>query len=150
MLIHHAPWAAMTAPLFTPERAEAAAVRHWGRHEAQRLAVCVTRGIYPEDEAKRELATHLAWHAQRAKIHSFSCQALAADMLADEVAIIEERLDDVLRRMADAAERVLRANPLDRHGAAHAAADICRAEDVPIALIETAFRFALWRTKRRA
>jgi hypothetical protein len=140
----------MTAPLFTPERAEAAAVRHWGRHEAQRLAVCVTRGIYPEDEARRELATHLAWHAQRAKIHSFSCQALAADMLEEAVGIIEERLDDVLNRMTAAAERILRANPLDRRAAAHAAADICRVEDAPIALIEKAFRFALWRTRRQA
>jgi hypothetical protein len=140
----------MSEPLFTPERAEAAAVRHWGRSEAQRLAVCVTRGIYPEDEAQRELATHLAWHAQRAKIHSFSCQALAADMLEEEVAIIENHLDDVLNRMTAAAERVLRANPLDRRAAAHAAADICRDEDAPIALIEKAFRFALWRTRRQA
>jgi hypothetical protein len=150
LLIHHAPWATMTAPLFTPERAEAAAVRHWGRHEAQRLAVCVTRGIYPEDEAQRELATHLAWHAQRAKIHSFSCQALAADMLADEVAIIEERHYAVRSRMIDAAEAVLRANPLDRLAAAYAAADIARVEQVPVDLVDAAFNIALWRIKRRA
>jgi hypothetical protein len=140
----------MTAPLFTPERAEAAAVRHWGRHEAQRLAVCVTRGIYPEDEARRELATHLAWHAQRAKIHSFSCQALAADMLEEEVAIIESHQYAVRGRMIDAAEAVLRANPHDRLGAAHAAADIARAENMPVELLDAAFNIALWRIKRRA
>jgi ferredoxin-thioredoxin reductase catalytic subunit len=140
----------MTGPLFTPERADGAALRHWGRQDAQRFAILVTRGTYPEAEAVRELAATLAWHAERAGIASVSCRELAASMVDDEVAVIENRLDDVLNRMTAAAERVLRHNPLDRRAAAHAAADISRAEDAPIGLIETAFRFALWRTRRRA
>jgi hypothetical protein len=150
-MLARTPWAAMSdARLITAEMAEAAALRGWGAHDAQRLAILVARGTYPAAEAQRELAATLAWHAERAGIRSVSCRALAADMMEDQLDTLQRSHDDAIRRMADAAERSLRRNPSDRHGAAHAAADIARAEDVPPTLIETAFRFALWRTRRRA
>jgi hypothetical protein len=86
-MLARTPWAAMSdARLITPEMAEAIALRGWGRHDAHRLAILVTRGTYPEAEACRELSATLAWHAERAGIRSVSCRVLAADMLADEAA----------------------------------------------------------------
>lgn len=144
------PRCAMTAPpTITPAMAETAQLRHWGRHDAQRLALAVAWGRYGEDDARRELATTLAWHAERAKISGISCRALAVGMLGDEVAAIEDRHDTVLRTMTDAAERALRRGDSFRC-AAYIAADIARSEKVPPSLIETAMRFAEWRTRRRA
>lgn len=146
-----ASWPAMTwQPLITNEMAYAASLRAWGRHDAHRLALAVAWGRYGEDDARAELAATLAFHAQRARMLTVSCRALAADMLEEALEEIEDRHDAVLRRMTDAAERLLRDAPLDRHGAAHAAADIARAERVPPDLIQTAMRFASWRTRRRA
>lgn len=145
------PRCAMTAPpTITHTMAEAAQLRHWGRHDANRLALAIAWGRYGEDDARRELATTLAWHAERAKISGISCRALAASMLEDELAGIDEHLNAVRQRMIDAAETVLRNNSADRLAAATAAADIARAENVPPELIDAAFNIALWRTRRRA
>jgi hypothetical protein len=150
-MLARTPWRLMAfAPLITPQMAEAASVRAWGLHDAKRLAMAVTSGVYPMDEAQRELATTLAWHAQNARIRSVSCNALAADMLEDEVDALEVHQLAVRARMIDAAEAVLRADPRRRRDAAHAAADIARAENMPVDLIDAAFNIALWRTRRRA
>lgn len=78
------PRVAMTGPLnISPAAAEAACLRHWGRHDAHRLALAIATGTYPKAEAERELATTLAWHAEQAGIRSVSCRALAASMLED-------------------------------------------------------------------
>lgn len=143
-------WSAVTAPLFTADRAEAAMLRHWGAHDARRLAVAMAWGVSDEANALAELSATLAGHAQRARIHSVSCRALAADMLDDETGALAERHNAVRQRMIEAATRVLRDKPADRLGAALAAADIARAENVPHEMVDTAFNLALWRAKRRA
>lgn len=145
------PWSAMTwQPLITPEMAYAYSLRGWGKHDANRLAIGVVWGRYSIEDAQAELATTLAWHAQQARMLTVSCRSLAAAMLDDELEELDQHHDAVLRRMTEAAEKVLRNDPRDRHAAAHAAADIARAEQVPPELIHTAMRFASWRTRRRA
>lgn len=138
------------APLITEEMANAASLRHWGRHDALRLALAVAWGRYGEADALAELATTLAWHASRARIHTVSCRDLAASMLDDELDRLERHHNAVLRRMIDAAEDKLRADYRDMYGAAHAAADIARAEQVPPDLIDKACGIARWRVRRSA
>lgn len=144
-------WPAVSRPpVITPEMAYAAALRNWGSHDAKRLAAAIAWERYGEDDARAELATTLAYHAQKARMLTVSCQALAADMLEEAMDALDERHNAVLQRMTDAAEPVLRANPRDRLAAALAAADIARTENVPPDLIDAAMRFASWRTRRRA
>jgi hypothetical protein len=140
----------MMAQMISPEMADAWMLRGWGQHDANRLAIAIAWGKYSEDDACRELATTLAWHATRAKIHTVSCRVLAAEMLEDAIGAVEHRHNAVQHRMTAAAEAVLRADPRDRMGAAMAAAGIARAEEVPPHLIHTALRHASWRTGRRA
>jgi hypothetical protein len=129
--------------------AYAYSLRGWGKHDAQRLARAVAWGRYNVDDAQAELATTLAWYAQRAGMR-IGCKALAASMLSDELDPLDAHHDAVLQRMTAAAEQVLLSNPRAALAAAVAAADIARAERVPPSLIDTALRFAVWRTKRRA
>lgn len=136
--------------LITDDMAYAASLRHWGQHDAKRVALAVVWGRYGEDDARAELATTLAWHAERAGIRSISCRKLAAAMLEDELYLLEEHQNAVLQRMIEAAERKLRAVPQDYRAAAHAAADISRAEQVPPHLIDKAFGIARWRTGKGA
>ena len=150
MLISAAACAAMSAPLFTPHRAEAAALRNWGAHDARRLAIAIAWHIYGLDDAHAELATFLAGHAQRAGIRSVSCRALAASMLDDEITALDWYYHEVRQHMIEAAARCLAKNPRDRMAAANAAADIARAANVPPEMIDAAFNIALWRAKRRA
>lgn len=141
---------AVNGPLFTPHRAEAAALRNWGGHDARRLAIAIAWGVYGLDDAHAELSTFLAGHAQRARIRTVSCRALAASMLDDEINALECGHDAVRQRMIEAATRCLAKDPRDRVAAATAAADIARAANVPPEMIDAAFNIALWRTKRRA
>jgi hypothetical protein len=141
---------AMTEQLISDAMAYSWSLRGWGQHEAHRVATAVAWGRYGEDDARAELATHLAWHAQRAKILTVSCRALAAEMLSEALEAIEDRHHAVLSGMIAAADKRLQDNPRDAQGAAHAAADIARAENVPPDLIAPAFRIAQWRARRRA
>jgi hypothetical protein len=151
MLASVVPWQpAMSDALFTPERAEAAALRHWAAQDARRLAHAVARGRYREKDAQAELATTLAWHAQHAGIRSVSCRTLASVMLTEALETLEEHHNAVRASMIDAAEKCLLADPSDRLAAAEAAAAIARTENVPLDLIDAAFNIALWRTRRRA
>lgn len=142
--------AAMTVVLFTSERAYAASLRGWGAHDAKRVAAAVVWGRYSEDDARRELATTLAWHAEQAGIKTVSCRAIAASMLEDELGALEYQHNQVMWSMAEAAEKELRENRRNLLPAANAAADIARAAQVPPELIDKAVRIALWRTRRRA
>lgn len=139
----------MTLVLFTPERAYAATLRAWGDHDAKRLAIAVTWGVYPEGEALRELSATLASHAERAGM-KIRCRPIASSMLEDEIGLLEDRYNKVLQNMIVAAERSLTSNKRDTLSAAQAAADIARANQVPPAMIENALRIARWRTRRRA
>ena len=150
-MLLHLPWCLMTdATLITPDMAYAAALRAWGSHDARRLALAVVWGRYGEEDAHAELATTLAWHAQQARMFSVSCRALAADMLDSEINRLEQQHNAVLQRMIEAAETVLRANYRAVFGAAHAAAEIARAEQVPPDLIDKACGIARWRVRRSA
>jgi ABC-type thiamine transport system ATPase subunit len=140
----------MSAPLFTPHRAEAAALRRWGAHDAKRLAIAITWNIYGLDDALAELAATLAGHAQRAGIRSVSCRELAASMLDDEITALDWRHHAVRQDMIEAVARHLANNPDNQIAAALAAADIARAANVPPEMIDAAFNIALWRAKRRA
>lgn len=140
----------MSVVLFTPERAYGASLRHWGRHDAKRLALAVAWGRYGDDDACAELATALAWHAERAGFKGISCRAVAASMIQDELDLLDAKHDAVLQRMIVAAEAKFSGNRRDAYGAANAAADIARAEVAPPSLIGTAFRIARWRASRRA
>lgn len=140
----------MSVVLFTPERAYGASLRHWGRHDAKRLALAVAWVRYGDDDARAELATTLAWHAERAGFKGISCRAVAASMIQDELDLLDAKHDAVLQRMIAAAEAKFRENHRNTLGAATAAADIARSEEVPPSLIENAFRIARWRTRQRA
>jgi len=93
-------WRVSGGPLITDAMAEGATLRLWGAHDAHRLAVAIATGIYSGEEARRELATTLAWHAERAGIRSVSCRALAADMLADESDVRETATQNIKRLVA--------------------------------------------------
>ena len=136
--------------LFSPERAYGAVLRQWGEPEAKRVALAVVWGRYTEEAAHEELATHLACHAQRAGIASVSCRNLASSMLDDELTALDHHHHTVLQDMIAAAEASLEADRRSSLKAATAAADIARRANVPPYLIDTAFRIALWRTRRRA
>ena len=138
------------APLFTPHRAEAAALRGWGAHDAKRLAIAIAWNIYGLDDAIAEFAATLAGHAQRAGIRSVSCRELAASMLDDEITALDWHYHAVRQDMIEAVARRLASNPDDKMAAAVAAADIARAANVPPEMIDAAFNIALWRAKRRA
>jgi len=140
----------MTVALFAPERAYAAALRAYGAHDALRLALAVAWGRYGEDDARAELATTLAWHAEQAGIRTVSCRALAAAMLEEQIDIIEARHRRVLQQMVAAIEAALTANPRDLREAARLAAEICKENGAPADLIESALRIARWRTSKRA
>ena len=135
-----------TEPLFTARRADAARLRQWGAHDAQRLAIAIAWEIYDLGEAHAELAATLAGHAERARIRGVSCRQLAADMLGEEIHLLEARHHALRERMIAAAARCLP----DRMAAASAAADLAREANAPPSLIDQAFNFALWRAKRRA
>ena len=141
---------AMTVVLFTKERAYGAALRAWGAHDAKRLALAIAWERSTETDAHRELSTTLAWHAERAKITGISCKAVATSMLHDALAAVDEHHDAVLQEMIAAAERELVRNRRAILPAALAAADVAEREAVPPALIDSAVRFARWRTRRRA
>ena len=137
-------------PLFTPHRAEAAALRNLGGHDAKRLAIAIAWNVYGIEDALAELATTLAGHAQRARIRSVSCRELAASMLDDEMIALDWHYHAVRQQMIDAATQRLALDPRDRMAAALAAADIARSANVPPDMIDAAFNIALWRAKRRA
>jgi hypothetical protein len=139
-----------SAPLFTPHRAEAAALRGWGAHDARRLAIAMAWNIYSLDDALAELAATLAGHAKRAGIHSVRCRELAASMLDDEITALDWHYNAVRQNMIEAVARCLANNPDDQIAAALAAADIARAASVPPEMIDAAFNIALWRAKKRA
>ena len=136
--------------LFTKERAEAASLRHWGRHDAHRLALAIAWQRYTEQDALAELATTLAWHAEQAGIKNVSCRALAASMLDDALYPIEREQNAVLQKMIEAAEKPLRENRRAAFQAAMAAADVARDAQVPPYLIDSAVKIARWRTRRIA
>ena len=141
----------MTGPLFTPHRAEAAALRNWGGHDAERLAIAIAWGAYSLDDAHAELATTLAGHRGKPPgIRSVRCRELAAAMLDDEITALDWRHHAIREQMIKAATRCLTDNPDDHVRAALAAADIARAANVPPDMIDTAFNIARWRAKRRA
>ena len=142
--------AVSSEPLFTPHRAEAAALRGWGRHDAKRLAIAIAWNVYGLDDAHAELATTLAGYAQRARIRSVSCRELAASMLDDEITALDWHHHATQQRMIEAVTRQLAMNPRDRMAAANAAADIARGANVPPEMLDAAFNIALWRAKRRA
>jgi hypothetical protein len=147
----HAPGrAAMTVALFTPDRAYAAALRSYGAHDALRLALAVAWGRYGEDDARAELATTLAWHAEQSGIRTVSCRALAAAMLEEQIDIIEARHRRVLQQMIAAVEAALTANPRDVRGAAAIAAEIAKDNGAPADLVESALHIARWRVRRTA
>jgi hypothetical protein len=143
-----------SAPLFTPHRAEAAALRQWGAHDAKRLAIAIAWNIYGLDDAHAELAATLAGHAQRAGIRLVSCRELAAAMLDDEITALDWHYHAVRQDMIEAATRRLAIDPDDHVAAALAAAlaaaDIARAANAPPEMIDAAYNIALWRAKRRA
>ena len=141
---------AMSAPLFTPHRAEAAVLRKWGAHDARRLAIAIAWNIYGLDDAHAELAATLAGHAQRADLRLVSCRELAAAMLDDEITALDWHYHEVRQDMIEAATRRLAIDPDDRVAAALAAADIARAANAPPEMIDAAYNIALWRAKRRA
>lgn len=151
MLITHPAARLMTADrLITDDMAYAASLRHWGRHDAHRLALAVVWGRYGEADAQAEMATTLAWHARQAGITSISCRELAASMLDDELEALDLHHNAVLQRMIEAAETKLRTNYRDAFGAAVSAADIARTEQVPPDLIDKACGIARWRVRRSA
>ena len=137
---------AMSAPLFTPARSEAAMLRQWGAHDAHRLAIAIAWEIYDLHEAHVSLAATLAGHAERSRILTISCRKLAADMLGEAIHNLEQKHHALRERMITAATQRLP----DRMAAASAAADLAREANAPPALIDQAFNFALWRAKRRA
>ena len=143
--------AAMTqASLITDEGACIAALRAWGRPDARRVALAIAWGRYGEDDARRELAACLAWHAEQARIEAAPCSRLASEMLAEQLDAVDERHNAVLSSMIAAAEKRLRDNPGDIPAAVYAIADMARAAAVPPDLIGAAFNIARWRMRRRA
>ena len=136
--------------LFVAERAYAAALRNWGADEADRLALAVSWGRYTVADALAELATFLAWQAEKAGIKTVSCRKLAAEMLADELAELDARHRSVLQEMIEAVQRVFAVNRRATLQAAMAAADIAESENAPPDLIDSAFRIARWRTRKGA
>lgn len=147
-MLARTPWRLMTDALITPDMAEAAALRHWGKHDANRLALAITRGIYGELDARRELAATLAWHAEQAKIRTVSCRALALEMLDEAVAAIENHNDAVLRRMTGTAEKMLR-DGVPFRDTAHFIADIARKNQALPDYIQIAMARAEWRVANR-
>jgi len=140
----------MSVVLFTPESAYGASLRAWGAHDAKRLALAVVWGRYDEADARAELATTLAWHAERAGFKGISCREVAASMIEEEVDLLDAEHERVLQRMIANAEAKLQHDHRDAIGAATAAADVARAANAPPSLIEKAFRIARWRTRERA
>ena len=140
----------MTVALFTHNRAYAAALRHWGAEEANRMALAVVWGRYGEDDARAELATYLAWQAEKAGIRTISCRALAGVMLEEQIGTIEDYHHRVHQQMIAAIEAALDADPRDVRGAAATAAEIAKDNGAPADLIESALRIARWRTSKRA
>lgn len=142
----------MTAPAVLPrdKRAYAAALRQWGDTEAKRVALAVVWGRYTEEAAHQELAAHLARQAELSGIKVISCRELAESMLCDELDALDARFVEVRNQMIVAAERSLRENPREPLAAALIAAAIAEAANVPPDLIDSAFKIASWRTRRRA
>jgi hypothetical protein len=127
----------MRAPqrLITDDMAYAAALRAWGRDECNRVALAVVWGRYGEDDARAELATHLAHQAEKAGIKTVSCRMMAASMLTEELARINAEIDLVRWEIVDVIRECLRDNPDDFKAAAEAAAVIVRTRKVPPDLI---------------
>jgi hypothetical protein len=136
--------------LFTAERAYADALRQWSKDEAHRLALLVAWSRYSEQEAHRELTAFLVVQAEKAGIPHSICSKVAASMLDEAGAELDERYNTVLQRMIDAASHEFALNRRAPLQAAMAAADIAEAEKVPPDLIDSAFRIARWRTRKGA
>jgi hypothetical protein len=129
--------------LFVAERAYAAALRNWGADEADRLALAVAWGRYTVADAHAELATFLAWQAEKAGIKTVSCRKLAAAMLDDALAELDAAHELVCREIVEAVHLSLDTAPDDFEGASSAAIAVARSHQAPPKLIAAGMRIAM-------
>ena len=140
---------ALSTTLFTPERASAAAMRHWLREDTSYAAATVLHGRSSERDALHFLITTALAFAERTGIAPDVARSVAVSEFRDAIADGERRCNRVLRIMVDAALGELSAGRSRRIQAANAAADVARAEQAPAHLIEPAMRIALWRLRQQ-
>jgi hypothetical protein len=139
----------MIPAVITPERADAAVMRHWLRQDTRYAAAVVWHGRSSERNALHFLITAALAIAERAGIAGHLARTVAVSEFKYAMAESERRYARMLGKMVDAASGELLLDKSHLIQAANAAADIARVELGPSYLIESAMRIACWRLRRQ-
>jgi hypothetical protein len=137
-------------PLFTPERAEAASLRHWLEDDVQHAVLAVVHKRYSIKDGLHHVITAALALVEKARMDQKLARAVAVGAFNEALAEIEAHHQAVLQDMIAAAERELMRDGRDLLTAALAAAAIAERAAVPTDMIDNALRLARWRTRRRA
>jgi hypothetical protein len=134
--------------LIKPEMADAAAMRHWLRHDVQYAVAAVQHRRLTERDGLHFLITTALDKAERADIAPDCARQIAVTEFRDALTKSEAKHAKVLAIMADAAVSALRAGKSRKPQAWAAATKIARAHAAPAHLIEEAQRIAYWRLRQ--